>query len=233
METSWITFVTSLWTTYNTTQDGFLPFLLPLGLWSGAYIYCLVYNNPNRDAFSRWHRIHNVHNIGAIVLGTGSILSGTTWEIVFMNERIPILWSLSYFAIDCIDCTMRQDWTYLFHCVCCGLLGLANYNTPILRQLKMNSKATYCELSNPFMHWAKRTRDPKVFALFALVYTCCRIIWLPILYHQLLQAKMKFNHPVMIVLQGFYGLNCWWYYKILKLLYLGWMGKVNDVKKGD
>lgn len=144
------------------------------------------------------------------------------------NERIPILWSLGYFAVDCIDCCVRRDATYLLHAVCCAGLGLANYRTPVLRRLRMNSKAAYCELSSPFMHLAKMTRDPLHFALFAVVFTCCRMLWLPVMYRQLLAAGMPWNDGRMLVFAAFYGLNAYWYAKILRILYKGARGNKPD-----
>ena len=90
--------------------------------------------------------------------------------------------------IDIMDCCIRQDLIYSLHGICCFILGYMNYTIPILQILKMNSKATYCELSNPFMHFAKRTRQPFHFVLFAIVYTLCRIVWIPIMYYQLISV---------------------------------------------
>ena len=49
--------------------------------------------------------------------------------------------------------------------------GVANYVTPVCQELRMTSKAALLEASNPFMHLAKKTRQPGHFALFAAVYT--------------------------------------------------------------
>jgi TLC domain len=109
-----------------------------------------------------------------------------------------------------------------------------NYTIPILQLLKMNSKATYCELSNPFMHLAKRTRQPKHFVLFAVVYTLCRILWIPIMYYQLMTyepsittetargiSKITWYHPISCILVAFYILNLYWYMKIINILVTG------------
>mmetsp|Transcript_24767 Transcript_24767/g.51502 ORF Transcript_24767/g.51502 Transcript_24767/m.51502 type:complete len:237 (-) Transcript_24767:89-799(-) len=218
----------SFWEAYN-SDDTYWPLYLPLGLWISTYVYCLwTDTSPKGTAFQKWVALHNFHNIGAMVWATCSIQGFGN-----VNERVPILWSLGYFVVDSIDCVVRRDVQYLFHAACCLILGLANYQIPILFRLKMNSKATYCEMSNPFMHLAKSTRNPVHFALFALVFTCCRIVWLPIMYRQCLDEGMAWNHPILIVLAGFYGLNLFWYVKILKILYQGIMGttelqQVND-----
>ena len=146
-------------------------------------------------------------------------------EWMNVNERLPILWSLGYFFVDIIDCLLIRDWTYLFHAVCCFVLGMANYHTPILFRLKANSKGTYCELSNPLMHLAKKTRNSIHFAAFAVMFTFCRILWMPVIYQQLLAEGLTWTHPALLVLAIFYGLNVFWYYKILRILINGLRGK--------
>jgi hypothetical protein len=233
----------SFWSVYN-SQDSMLPFYLPLTVWLSAYLYCtaaapvisllssLRMRNDSKEkkqasaavadgssSFHRWYAIHNLHNGGAILLGSLSIYSASSYnttatatqqqnELLFtFNERIPILWSLSYFGVDIVDCCVRGDITYLLHALFCAGLGYANYSSPaVLQRFRMNSKATYCELSNPFMHRAKRTREPRDFCLFAFVFTCCRMLWIPFLYAQLLgSAGMRWNEPIPMSWRPFTG----------------------------
>jgi hypothetical protein len=165
-----------------------------------------------------------LHNFGAIFLGALSIFCQSDSRF---NERISILWSIGYFAVDIVDCSLRGDGIYLLHGVFCLMLGVANYTTPLCRQLRVNSKASFLELSNPIMHLAKKTRKPLHFALFAIVYTLCRIIWIPILIRQLVSAGMSWRDPRLVGLLAFYGLNLFWYYKILRIMF----GKREDNKK--
>lgn len=202
----------SFWETYN-TDFSFWPLYLPLLLWTVSYFYA----RASGFAFHRWHALHDLHNFGAIGLGFASLFFNN--DSLF-NERIGILWSVGYFFVDCIDCLIRSDYTYLFHGVACLFLGLTNYSTPICRSLRMNSKATMCELSNPFMHVAKRTGQPWHFALFAVVYTLCRIIWIPIMMKQV-RAELEWADYRMIALMGFYGLNLFWYAKIIRIIVEG------------
>jgi hypothetical protein len=88
----------------------------------------------------------------------------------------------------------------------------------------MNSKATFLELSNPFMHLVKRTKKPEHMALFAAVFTVVRIIWLPILVWQLLQNEVPVTDPRLLCVSAFYMLNLFWYFKILNILYQGAVG---------
>jgi TLC domain len=219
-----------------------MPFCVPLIFWSGTYLYCRYQGY----SFHKWYFLHNVHNFGAILLGSISIFStvGSIAMTHAFNERIPILWSLSYFAVDILDCSLRWDVAYLFHALCCFSLGLMNYSVPTLRHLRMNSKAAYCELSNPFMHLAKRTRNPLHFLLFAIVFTACRMIWLPVMYYQLISyiptqedatTPMPWYHPSCCILSLFYGLNFYWYMKILQIIVSGGRSEKKDAprKKAD
>jgi hypothetical protein len=178
-----------------------------------------------RRDFSRWHAVHNIHHVVAITLATLSLLSSTTTSttngfFITVREHIPIAFSLCYFAVDAVDCMIRRDGEYLLHATICLVLGMANYTHPTFFVLKMNSKATYCELSTPFLHYSKQTRQPIHFILFAIVFTMCRIVWIPILYRQLLtDGDISYRHPMMIVLAGFYALNVMWWMKILRIIY--------------
>jgi hypothetical protein len=254
-------------------------FIIPFLFWLICYIYCqtvaaMITRRNQSHAnittttepvpFHKWYTIHNIHNFGAILLGTISIVLAEPYPIIVTsssssslslissllrqtkyNERIPILWSLSYFIIDIIDCCIRRDFIYALHGICCFVLGCMNYTVPVLQILKMNSKATYCELSNPFMHLAKRTRQPLHFILFAVVYTFCRILWIPIMYYQLISYehhvhhptttpttdsndsivieinRIPWYHPISCILMAFYILNLYWYMKIINILLTG------------
>jgi TLC domain len=194
-------------TTPTSTADG-VSFLVLVTCWSGIYYHSV----RHKYDFSKVHSLHNFHNGGAIALGLCSLGH-------LVPESIPIVWSLAYFTIDTVDCYRRNDITYLVHALFCAFLGLANYNHPMLYRLKMNSQASFCEFSNPFMHLAKRTRNPIHFALFAVVFTLCRIVWLPHMYRQLQRmGGLQYDHPIMIVFTLFYLLNWYWYYKILAIL---------------
>ena len=85
----------------------------------------------------------------------------------------------------------------------------------------MTSKAALLEISNPFMHLAKKTRKPWHFALFALIYTLCRVLWLPVMMKQLYDRGMDVWDPIFVILTAFYGLNLFWYYKIVRILIKG------------
>jgi hypothetical protein len=219
------TAASTFWTRYN-SDDSFLPFYLPFSLWAGTYLYS---KRSKSFEFHKCTLLHNIHNVTAIAIGTASIVCNNK----SFNERISILFSLSYFAVDLIDCVVRKDLAYSVHGALCVLLGLANYLTPLLRQLRMNSKAAFCELSSPFLHVAKKSKAPVHFAIFALAFTVCRVVWIPIMMRQLSVAGMEWTNPILIGLTGFYGLNLYWYAKIVKMLYDGLTGKSTKPAKED
>jgi hypothetical protein len=203
-------------------ESSHVPFYVFATFWLGVYLYGRFL--LRRD-FSKWHTVHNIHHVVAITLATLSLLSTTTTTNGFLRvrEHIPIAFSLCYFVVDALDCMIRRDMEYLIHATICLILGMANYTQPTFFILKMNSKATYCELSTPFLHYSKQTRRPLHFILFAIVFTLCRIVWIPILYRQLLTESdgiiITYRHPMMIVLAGFYVLNVVWWMKILRIIY--------------
>jgi len=222
-------------------NDSFLALYIPLAFWILTYVYCLPtiqsvvlgrassldkeeptpssQQNKSRDDWSHWTILHDFHNVGAIVLGSISLYYN---DDARFNERIPILWSSAYYGVDVLDALYRKDFIYIIHGAFCFVLGLYNYHTPLFRKLRMNSKAAMCLLSNPLLHWAKHTRQPLHFGLFAIVYTGCRILWVPYMMKELVDAGMDpYRDARFLCLLAFYGLNCFWYYKILRIIVTG------------
>lgn len=213
------------WKTFN-DDDSVLPFTIPLLIWGSAFLYCYLPSKSERPVFHKWDSLHNFHNMGGILIGATSIYHD---DDTIFNERITILWSLSYFLVDLIDCLYRRDVEYTSHAVFCVILGISNYVSPVQRELRMNSKAVMCELSSPFLHVSKRTRKPLHFALFALVFTLCRMMWVPFMLYQVLQYGLEWYDYRVIALVGFYVLNSFWYFKILRIIVNGARG--NEVKE--
>lgn len=222
---SFLSSSSSLWSRYN-APDAVAPFAVPLFLWTTAYAYARY----RSFSFHQWQSLHNLHNAGAIVMGCMSLYFQ---QDAIFHERIGTLWSLGYFVVDIIDCSLRYDGPYLLHGILCLGLGIANYTHPVCRLLRANSKAALCELSNPFMHWAKRTRRPAQFLLFVIVYTLCRIVWIPIMMSECRREGMEWSHPILVAVSGFYALNWYWYVKMGKILVEGlFMSSSSSSSKG-
>jgi hypothetical protein len=83
------------------------------------------------------------------------------------------------------------------------------------------------------MHLAKKTRNPAHFLLFGTVFTICRIVWIPYLMFQLTEANMALTDFRLVCLMAFYGLNWFWYYKILGILVNGIKGESSKEEKDD
>jgi hypothetical protein len=214
------------WKRFN-DEDSFGPLRISFSLFLSAYLYSLAFR---RNApFHKWMAIHNAHNVGALLLGCAS-LAFRNDEL--FSERIPILWSLGYFIVDLWDCAIRMDFQYTLHAAACLGLGIGNYASPILRRLRMNSKATLCELSTPFLHLAKLTRRPLHFAMFAVVFTVCRIVWLPIIMYQLHSlGGLPYTDVRVMGVVAFYGLNLYWYHKIIRIMVTGGKGEGGEKEK--
>jgi hypothetical protein len=214
--------LSTFWETYN-SDDSFLPFFLPLAVWITMYFW----GKSRGLAFHDWLFMQNLHNITCVILGLISLYFDDN-EV--FNERITILFSLSYFCLDFVDCVIRFDYAYTAHAFFCLALGVGNYITPLCRTLRTNSKASMVEISSPFLHIARQTRKPAHFLLFVFVFTCCRMIWLPIMMKQVHDGGLLFMKDVrQILLMGFYCLNMYWYFKMLRIVF----GKDSKRKKKD
>lgn len=125
----------------------------------------------------------------------------------------------------------------MIHATAVLAIGAINWSRPLHRQLRFHSKAYMCELSSPPLHRAKRTRKPLDFIVFALTFTACRILWLPIIIYQAYQAMNGFHltsDPLMACLFGFYALQLFWWYKIIRIILSGGeKKKKNDGDKKD
>lgn len=201
----------SFWTLYN-SDDSWLPFILPLLFWSSSWIY---YRWILRKDYSKWYKILTLHHVVALTLAFLSLY----WDddAVF-HERIGIFWSMPYFMIDILDCLYEGHLTYTLHGAISLGLGFCNYNIPLLLSLRMNSKAIFMESSSILLYQVKQNRNPALFALFAITFTLCRIVWIPVLGHQLLSAGLDWFDPILLVLGVFYGIQLHWWIKIIKIL---------------
>ena len=204
---------------YN-AEDSYLSFFIPLTLWLSAFLYCEF----KAIKFAEYVPIFNTHHALGLAFATISLYFDD--ESIF-PERNVIMFTLSFFTVDLIDSLRNGDIQYTIHAICCLFLGLSNYNTPTFYRLRMNSKAMYHEISSPFLHWSKKTRKPLHFAMFALAFTLCRIVWLPIMIKQILDDGFPWKDFRFLVIVAFYTLNLYWYSKIVKILIYGPSKKKN------
>mmetsp|Transcript_22780 Transcript_22780/g.33638 ORF Transcript_22780/g.33638 Transcript_22780/m.33638 type:complete len:245 (+) Transcript_22780:142-876(+) len=210
------------WENHYTSEEAWLPFAIPGILWLCCWLYC----QSQKKEFSRWYRLHTFHHVVAIGFGIISLHYG---DDAIFNERIGILWSMPYFMVDILDCLMMGHITYTMHGIVCFSLGLCNYNIPLLRALRMNSRATFIESSSIILYQVKQNRNPVLFLIFAIVYTACRIVWIPLMAMQLHKHTdadgndqgLPLYHPILVALGAFYGLQIHWWMKIIRILLKG------------
>jgi len=200
----------TFWNEY-TSENSRLPFLLPFSFFLSSWFLFRVIQK--RD-FARFYKIHTTHHVGALIC---ACLSLYFQDNAIFHERIGILWSMSYFIIDIVDCLLMQHFTYIAHGVICLGLSWCNYTIPLHQTLRMNSKAAFIETSSIILYQVKQNRNPVLFGIFAIVYTLCRIVWIPFIMKELYDHDVGFTHPIQLALIAFYGLQVHWWIKIIKI----------------
>ena len=207
--------LSQFWESYN-APDSLLSLVIPSVLWSVCWIY---YKFIAQKEFARWYALHTLHHLGAIGFGLASLFLDDDTKF---NERNGIFWSLPYFVIDILDCTLMNHWTYILHGLICFGLGMCNYNIPLLRELRMNSRASFIESSSIILYQVKQNRNPVLFVVFAIVYTLCRLVWIPIgIMQPLLEHGVQWTDWIFLVLLVFYGLQIHWWIKIINIIIKG------------
>ena len=115
------------------SEDSLIPFFGPLALWVGMYTYSHVKGTSYQD----WPVPHNTHHLFGMIFATLSIICDN--EEIF-PERIGVLWTLSFFVIDFIDCVRVMHTAYLFHAVCVLFLRWVCFLIVFVPELEMKSK---------------------------------------------------------------------------------------------
>lgn len=203
-----------VWNHAFNSNETYMPLYFSLSLFASAYLYCLWSGKRYNEMAS----LHNVHNVGVVCFG--AIGLGFDNDQV-LKERTLGLFSMGYFLVDLVENIVHKDWAYTFHAVCCLIVGFINWTDPLCVALRMQSKGCLMEFSSPFLHLAKRTRKPFHFAMFAASFTLCRIIWIPMIMRELYSHNVLLRDPKFLLILAFYGLNVFWYYKILRILLRG------------
>lgn len=212
-----------VWQVYN-SEDSWYPFVLPFVFWVATLVYYDVYlprvtpsSKEERVPWADQNHIHNLHNCGALIFSWIALYYD---DDMVLRERTAIFFSASYFIVELFDSAIHFNWEMTAHAVFVLILGYANYSQEICRELRMNSRATQMELSTPFLFWSRRTRQPIPFLSFALVFTLCRVVWIPIgiLRPIFISQRLPWHHWILCCVYGFYGLTLFWYYKILRII---------------
>lgn len=200
---------------YFNTEDSWLPYLIPLSLFCSALVYCIT---SHKRPFHKWVEVHNFHNIGTMILASISLYFS---DDSIMRERNTILFSLSYFTADIVDCAWRLDYGYSIHAMLALCIGTLFLNTPACVEGRLISKCCFCELSSPFLFHVKKTKEPRDFVIFAIVFTLCRIVWIPFILKSMHDSGVDWKDLQMLFVMAMYVLNLYWYSKIINILISG------------
>jgi hypothetical protein len=124
--------VEALWHDGVNAPDSWIPFFVPLFGWFFAWCCAPRWSGI---PFHQWLAIHSIHHWVALLLASISLYFND--DTVF-NERMGILFSLSYFVVEALDSIYNRNGAYTLHALLCLILGVSNYRMPILRELRMN-----------------------------------------------------------------------------------------------
>jgi len=184
-----------------------------LAIWSTIYIYCCIKYDTKK--FSSSLAVHDTHAVGMVILCALSL--GIANEDVF-SEMIPILFTLSYFIVDILDCLVRQDFMFMLHAILSIGICITTVSHPIHLQLRSVSQGGLTEFSTYPLHQWQRTKKRKDFLIFALLFTLCRIFWIPyFIYHIYIELDHTVDFQVIAGL-GLFFLNFMWWFKIINIV---------------
>ncbi|KAL7525211.1 hypothetical protein ACHAWF_001257 [Thalassiosira exigua] len=154
-----------------TTHDVALlsAFLL---LWLAAYYHTVLSPSGKPDGFDSSVFISNLHSVPLCVLAFLSLQH-------IIPESIPLCWSISFFLVDLLDTVVRRDAMFFVHAVVSLALNICTGSTARHRMLRSVSKGFFTESSTPFLNYWKKSKSYSSFLVFFLVFTLCRMIWIP------------------------------------------------------
>jgi hypothetical protein len=215
--------MSSPWNLIN-SEETLLPFIVPFVGFFGTFLYCV--SHPDRPNFHKWHLIHDIHHIAVIILSLFSLYFD---DDTIFNERIGILWAMAFYAVDCVDCLSRGRVAYTVHALLCCTFAIAALHVPFCRELRYSSRIAQFAWSTPVLHYAMATRKPRDFFVFALVFFLCRIVFFPLfIILPGLRHGLSWTHWLACGAYIFYGLNLYWFYRIVRMIV---RGKADDDEK--
>ena len=134
------------------------------------------YRMKSFKAFSRYFPVHDFFCITYFLLASLSLYFDDETDF---SERIPILFAISYFAVDIIDCIFTKDIAFLVHAILSLALNVSCLRTPLHLSLRSVSKGALIEISTPFLHKWHTSKKKIDFQVFLAVFTVSRMIWFP------------------------------------------------------
>lgn len=164
------------------------------------------------DGFESSTFISNLHSVPLCLLASLSLLHA-------IPESVPLTWSVSFFLVDLLDTIVRRDAMWGAHAVISLALNLLTGSKARHRAIRSVSKGFFTEASTPFLNYWKKSKSYASFLVFFLVFTSCRMIWVPYFvygtYAILLNGEIDFLIWPSVL---FYVLQLMWYVKMCTMV---------------
>mmetsp|Transcript_37614 Transcript_37614/g.78793 ORF Transcript_37614/g.78793 Transcript_37614/m.78793 type:complete len:232 (-) Transcript_37614:175-870(-) len=180
-----------------------------LPLWLTVY-YGAVHSptTGTPEGFDSSTFISNLHSVPLCILAFLSLQ-----EVI--SESVPLWWSVSFFVVDLVDTIVRRDVMFAVHAVISLMLNLLGGASARHRVLRSLSKGFFTEASTPFLNHWKKSKSYTSFLLLFLVFTSCRMIWVPYFLYNTYAIHLKGEYDFVFYPSVlFYILQCLWYGKM-------------------
>mmetsp|Transcript_4263 Transcript_4263/g.8999 ORF Transcript_4263/g.8999 Transcript_4263/m.8999 type:complete len:228 (-) Transcript_4263:96-779(-) len=195
------------------SQPLLLHFSASLVAWTASYIYCYK-NLGGKNAFANCLVLHDAHCVVVVVLGLASIVIN---DDAYLSEGVAIFFSIAYFVVDLFDCVVRKDVPFFIHSVVSIVIAAKGYFDPALRGARLASRGFLIELSSPQLHVWQRSKKKVDFVAFFLLFTACRIVWIPLVLIRVIDAIGHKNIGVLTIVL-LYVLQLGWWFKMIPML---------------
>jgi hypothetical protein len=182
-------------------------------IWLSTYMYFSI--RYGKKKFASLLVVHDVHAIGMVICCALSLYFKDDDKF---SELTPMLFTLSYFFVDLFDCLVRLDGAFTVHALLSIGVCLTSASHPIHLRLRSVSQGGLTELSTYPLHQWQRSKSRQDFLVFALLFTLCRIIWIPyFIYH--VYIELGYIDFQIVGGMGLFFLNFTWWFKILNILF--------------
>lgn len=188
-------------------------FVTFLAVWLVAYYRTVLSpSSGTPDGFDSSTLISNLHSVPLCLLAFLSLQR-------VIPESVPLCWSISFFVVDLLDTIVRRDAMWVGHAVISLALNILTGSTARHRAVLSVSKGFFAEASTPFLNYWKKSKSYASFVVFFLVFTLCRMLWVPyflyITYVIHLKGEVDFLIWPSIL---FYLLQLAWYVKMCHMV---------------
>ena len=187
-------------------------FAVCLAGWLLSWAYCFWTTGGNIHLWGNSPKISNLHSVPLCALALLSVRR-------VVSERVPLAFSLAFFATDLLDCVVRRDLPFLLHAILSIALNVGAAALPghPLHELRSLSKGFLVEASTIFLNRWKRTHRREDYVTFFAVFIVCRIAWVPCFVYEMYTAVGEVD-AICLVSAAFYVLQLAWYAKMISIL---------------